>query len=123
MYGNRTKSFCGCNVCLLYRIYGPCCVEDMKTIVFFLTRKWFDLVASGRKTSEYRQVKPFWTRQLKDAKPGDCIIFRRGYSHVETVRTLAGVSIVEGWQLPEAEREFFGPCNDIKFYKIDFKRS
>lgn len=21
----------------------------------------------------------------------------------------------------EAEREFFGPCNDVKFYKIDFK--
>lgn len=96
-------------------------VTSMKTIVFFLTRKWFDLVASGQKTSEYRRVKPFWTRQLKDARAGDRIIFRRGYSHVETVRTLTSVTVVEGWQLPEAEREFFGPCNDVKFYKVDFK--
>ena len=93
----------------------------MKTIVFFLTHKWFDLVASGQKTSEYRRVKPFWTARLKDAKPGDYIFFRRGYSHVITVRKFVGMSIVEGWQLPKAEREFFGPCNDVKFYKVDFK--
>lgn len=93
----------------------------MRKIEIFLARKWFDLIASGEKTSEYRQVKPFWTRLLKDAKPGDYIFFRRGYSHVITVRKFVGVSIVEGWQLPEAEREFFGPCNDIKFYKVDFK--
>ena len=95
--------------------------KKMKRIEIFLTRKWFDLIASGEKTSEYRQVKPFWTARLKEAQPGDEIIFRRGYSHVITVRKLTGVSIVEGWQLPRAEREFFGPCNDIKFYKVDFK--
>lgn len=93
----------------------------MKKIEISLTYKWFDLIASGKKTSEYRQVKPFWTARFKNAKPGDEIIFRRGYSHVITVRKLTGVSIVEGWQLPEAEREFFGPCNDVKFYKVDFK--
>lgn len=93
----------------------------MKKPEIFLTRKWFDLIASGKKKSEYRRVKPFWTARLKDAKPGDEIIFRRGYSHVIMPRRLIGVSIVEGRQLPEAEREFFGPCNDVKFYKIDFE--
>ena len=93
----------------------------MKKTEIFLSWKWFDLIASGKKKSEYRKVKPFWTARLKEAKPGNEIIFRRGYSHVITVRRLVGVSIVEGWQLPEAEREFFGPCNDVKFYKIDFE--
>jgi len=40
----------------------------MKTgkVVLHLTlkRRWFDLISSGQKTVEYREVKPYWMKRL-----------------------------------------------------------
>ncbi|MGE4293870.1 MAG: hypothetical protein AB7E32_16880 [Desulfovibrio sp.] len=43
-----------------------------------LTRRWFDLIASGEKTEEYREIKPHWIARL-DAREYDEIHFRNGY--------------------------------------------
>lgn len=32
----------------------------MKTLDLVLKRKWFDMIASGEKTEEYREIKPYW---------------------------------------------------------------
>ena len=48
-----------------------------------LKRKWYDMIASGEKTEEYREIKPYWTTRFKDflvKKPFDYIIFKNGYS-------------------------------------------
>ena len=44
-----------------------------------LLRKWFDLIASGEKTKEFRDIKPYWTKRLL-GKEFDEIYFKNGYS-------------------------------------------
>ena len=36
----------------------------MKTLSLVLKRKWFDMIASGEKTEEYREIKPYWVSRL-----------------------------------------------------------
>ena len=36
----------------------------MKTLDLVLKRKRFDMIASGEKTEEYREIKPHWIRRL-----------------------------------------------------------
>ena len=53
----------------------------MKKRILHLTlkKKWFDLIASGRKKIEYREAKPYWMTRLEGRK-FDEIYFRNGYS-------------------------------------------
>ena len=44
-----------------------------------LLRKWFDLIASGEKTKEFRDIKPYWTTRFLN-KEFDEIYFKNGYS-------------------------------------------
>jgi len=52
-----------------------------RPIVLNLTlhRHWFEQIASGQKTEEYRFCSPFWERKL-DGRHFDEIHFRNGYS-------------------------------------------
>ena len=36
----------------------------MKTLDLVLKKKWFDMIASGEKTEEYREIKPYWVKRL-----------------------------------------------------------
>lgn len=36
----------------------------MKTLHLNLKKKWFDLILSGEKTEEYREIKPHWCNKL-----------------------------------------------------------
>jgi hypothetical protein len=36
----------------------------MKTLDLVLKAKWFDMIESGEKKEEYREIKPFWIRRL-----------------------------------------------------------
>lgn len=51
----------------------------MKILHLTLKRKWFDLIASGKKTVEYREFKEYWKNRLYGAK-FDEVHFRNGYS-------------------------------------------
>ena len=49
-----------------------------------LKKKWFDMILSGEKKHEYRELKPYWINRLA-GNNDDCIqpsviIFRNGYS-------------------------------------------
>lgn len=64
----------------------------MKTLHLTLKKKWFDMIASGEKKEEYREIKPFWIRRLhtiyksdksvegNHQKPFDKVFFRNGYA-------------------------------------------
>ena len=47
------------------------------TLHLTLKRKWFDMIASGEKTEEYREIKPYWEKRLE--KDYEYIEFRNGY--------------------------------------------
>lgn len=52
----------------------------MKSILHLtLLRRWFDAIARGEKTWEYRSIKPYWTRRLVK-RHYDEVHFRNGYS-------------------------------------------
>ena len=56
----------------------------MKKRILHLTlkKKWFDLIASGEKKIEYRDLKPYWSKRLTDdyyPKKFDEIYFTNGY--------------------------------------------
>ncbi len=56
-----------------------------------LERQYFDEIALGRKTEEYREQKNYWATRL-EGREYDTIIFRNGY----------------GPEVPEMEVEFKG---------------
>lgn len=64
----------------------------MKTLHLVLKREWYDKIASGEKTSEYRECKPYWNKRLSiwhetinglvcdGSNMYEAIIFHRGYT-------------------------------------------
>lgn len=63
-----------------------------------IKKKWFDMIASGEKKEEYREIKPYWTKRLfktdiqfdieaiiNKIRNGECnfsktVILKNGYS-------------------------------------------
>jgi hypothetical protein len=47
-----------------------------------LKRKWFNKIAFGVKTTEYREIKPYWIKRLCNPTPikYDFVFFRNGYN-------------------------------------------
>lgn len=45
-------------------------VENMHKKILRLTLKgiWYDMIAAGTKTEEYREIKPYWEKRLLDYK-------------------------------------------------------
>lgn len=40
----------------------------MKILDLVLKGKWYDMIASGEKREEYREIKPYWEKRLLDYK-------------------------------------------------------
>lgn len=56
----------------------------MRVLHLTLKKKWFDLIASGKKVHEFREDKPYWRKRLVDEHLGignhfDIVRFRNGY--------------------------------------------
>ena len=62
--------------------------ENTKILHLTLKKKWFDMIFSGNKKEEYREIKPYWLKRLCYGICGsqyifreyDLIEFRNGYS-------------------------------------------
>lgn len=95
----------GCNSCGLYKGCSDCyfcgrsdCSYDAFHLILPIKYKWLKMIASGEKKSEYRAIKPYWTKRFAnemeisdidyfiDALARDVrfpylyVIFRAGYS-------------------------------------------
>jgi len=54
----------------------------MKRILHLnLYRKYFDQILEGKKTTEYREVTPYWSKRL-EGRHYDVIQFRNGYAKI-----------------------------------------
>ena len=42
----------------------------MKILKLTLRKIWFDMIASGEKTEEYREIKKFWLQRFTETYPG-----------------------------------------------------
>lgn len=78
----------------------------MRVLHLTLKKKWFDMIASGEKREEYREVKPYWSKRLN--KKYDVIQFRNGYRpdsptmRVELKEIWRSLGILE-WGAPPGE--------------------
>lgn len=55
----------------------------MKTLDLVLKRKWYDMIASGEKTEEYREIKPYWVKRLTSLRCGSLLFsYRNGYQPI-----------------------------------------
>ena len=102
----------------------------MATLKLVLKKKWFDMIASGEKKEEYREIKPFWGKRLTTNLPGglylfsfreglmpvcfkeyDTVTFYLGYAKDRPSMTfkIRGISIGEGIESWGAEpnKEYF----------------
>ena len=52
-----------------------------KTLHLTLTYHWWDKVVSGEKKEEYRRFTEGWRKRLADVRPGDLVVFHRGYTN------------------------------------------
>jgi hypothetical protein len=77
----------------------------MKVLHLTLKKKWFDMISSGAKKEEYREVKPYWNLRLH-TEHFDVVEFRNGYGKnvpavtVELLEINRGLGITE-WGAPE----------------------
>ena len=92
-------------------------------LILPIKKKWFDMIRSGEKKEEYREIKPYYETRFRNAKLlddfggyyGD-IILRNGYSY-KSPAIIARVYLRKGQGRPEwgAEpgKEYF--ILDIKY--------
>ncbi len=89
----------------------------MNILHLTLKRKWFDMILSGEKKEEYREIKPYWRKRLL-RKSFDAIHFRNGYAKDARCFTIAlkglyrNLGIVE-WGAPEGEEVFILRLGEI----------
>lgn len=74
-------------------------------LVLPIKKKWFDMILSGEKKEEYREIKPYYDKRLGHLTIGTgtvtTIILRNGYSHSSpSIMCKCAVTIgpgIEGW--------------------------
>ena len=37
---------------------------EKKVLTLIVSKQWFDMIVSGKKTEEYREIKPYWIERL-----------------------------------------------------------
>ena len=90
-------------------------MNNEKTVVenlnLTLTRKWFDLIASGEKIEEYREIKPYWFKRIVFEPKFVCRMFSTNF------KTLSKQTIAEMMSRPL----FLQMCPFNPFKTITFK--
>lgn len=65
---------------------------EKKVLPLTVSKQWFDMIAAGKKTEEYREIKPYWAHRLIEGhnqgmwvsgesyfKPYTHVLFINGY--------------------------------------------
>ena len=87
-----------------------------------LKKNWFDLIFSGEKKEEYREIKPYWEKRLI-GKKYDRIIFRNGYGDNVPWFAIELKGITQGtgkseWGAEEGKLYFVLSLGEIVFLQI-----
>lgn len=85
----------------------------MKTLHLVLKAKWYNMIESGEKFEEYREIKPYWDIRLFDnngnLKEFDMVDFSYGYTKKHMAFRCAGIRIGRGrtdWGAPRYDKVF-----------------
>ena len=72
----------------------------MNTLHLTIKKKWFDMILSGEKTEEYRDIKPYYNLRLI-GREYDSVVFRNGYARDAPSLTIELKTIRFGTGKPE----------------------
>lgn len=96
-------------------------MEHADTLHLVLKGKWYDMIASGEKTEEYREPKPYWIKRILDGSTAklpelaplprqlslrnkyERVCFHRGYTSQTMIFKIKDVSVGIGkvaWGAP-----------------------
>ena len=81
----------------------------MRVLHLTIKKKWFDMILSGKKLEEYREIKPYWDKRICYRLTH--VRFKNGYRDDSAAATfrLIGISIGQGrigWGAPEGTEVF-----------------
>jgi hypothetical protein len=89
-------------------------------LVLTIKKKWFDMILSGEKKEEYREINPYWRKRIN---PGyEFVHFRNGYNKsspymsVELKSVLIGLGIIE-WGAPERKNVIILKLGKVIYHK------
>jgi hypothetical protein len=71
----------------------------MQVLTLIIKKKWFDMILSGEKTEEYREIKPYYESRLRFNKTH--IRFRNGYRKDAPSCLVKLETIIKGKGKPE----------------------
>lgn len=85
-------------------------------LVLPIKKKWFDMILSGEKKEEYREIKPYYDKRIGYLAVGTgkvtTIILRNGYSYKSpSIKCKVSVSIGTGYK-------DWGAESNINYYVI-----
>lgn len=101
----------------------------MKTLHLPLKKKWYEMIESGVKSEEYREIKPYWVKRLTDDKALKSYYkwtdpykdYHKGYTHVKfsygyTKRTMTFE--IESIAIGKGKPEWGAPNEDVFIIKL-----
>ena len=67
-------------------------------LILPIKKKWFDMIISGEKKEEYREIKPYWTKRFYN-ELNDLIIVRDNNEELSYIKYATGtVTFKNGYQ-------------------------
>lgn len=80
----------------------------MSNLSLVLKHKWYNLIESGEKTSEYREIKPYWDKRLR--RHYDTVTFQKGYTNTKLKFNIISIEITSS----KNDLEIPDKCYEIK---------
>ena len=100
----------------------------MKILHLPLKKEWYEMIESGVKTEEYREIKPYWSKRLTgvehplfSVRHGYRSANQNGYTHIKfsygyTKRTMTFE--LERISIGKGKAEWGAPDNDVFIIKL-----
>jgi hypothetical protein len=85
----------------------------MNVLNLTLKKKWFDMILSGEKKHEYREMKKYWDDRLINRNSYDAVCFVNGYGHDKPAFTIELKDIVVA-----TGNEAWGAVKDVEYYVL-----
>lgn len=86
-------------------------MEHSDTLHLVLRHKWYDMIESGKKSEEYREINDYWKKRFEKFSYSR-VRFHRGYTSRTLTFELKKIKIGTG------NPEWGAPCYDVFILKL-----
>jgi len=86
----------------------------MNVLRLTLKKRWFDMIASGEKQEEYREIKPYWEQRLVNGKKDLILDSVQSFGNKADWKRFDAIEFINGYS-PNSPR-FLIECKGIEIY-------